>query len=404
MTLLKAELVDLDGCSVRWVGRHAVVTVPAEIDLNNADLVGHHLLQVLDDHPLGLVADMMTTEYCGCAGIHALSRVRAQAAGTGIVLGLAAGAPMVRRVLELTGLSQLIGLHRDVQTALDAMPTHADGRTCQPASSDGGLALGSSRKRGWHMLDDKRSLEPDVLERLDGVTAALKGLREVLGREEELGRALQRSVDQITHAVPMAAMASVTVLRGHGAAETVACSSARVWAIDSDQYAAGEGPCLEAARTGEIVRVSVEEARERWPQFARSAQQAGVESYLSAPLMLDDGFAGSLNLYSELPHGFGELDEAFLGLYVAATAAALANARRYTEVRSLADQLGQALESREVIGQAVGVLMATQRISADEAFGVLSRQSQNSNTKLREIAAAIVADARRPAGHDQVTR
>jgi GAF domain-containing protein len=254
------------------------------------------------------------------------------------------------------------------------------------------------------VLDDKRSLEPDVLERLDGVTAALKGLREVLSREEELGRALQRSVDQITHAVPMATMASVTVLRGHGAAETVACSSARVWAIDSDQYAAGEGPCLEAARTGEIVRVSVEQARERWPQFARSAQQAGVKSYLSAPLMLDDEFAGSLNLYSELPHGFGELDEAFLGLYVAATAAALANARRYTEVRTLADQLGQALESREVIGQAVGVLMATQRISADEAFGVLSRQSQNSNTKLREIAAAIVADARRPAGHDRVTR
>jgi hypothetical protein len=58
MTLLKAELVDLDGCSVRWVGRQAVVTLPAEIDLNNADLVGHHLFQVLDDHPLGLVADM----------------------------------------------------------------------------------------------------------------------------------------------------------------------------------------------------------------------------------------------------------------------------------------------------------------------------------------------------------
>jgi hypothetical protein len=65
----------------------------------------------------------------------------------------------------------------------------------------------------------------------------------------------------------------------------VASSDERVWAIDSDQYAAGDGPCLEAARSGQLVRVSREQAQKRWPEFARSARAAGVASYqpISAP-------------------------------------------------------------------------------------------------------------------------
>lgn len=236
--------------------------------------------------------------------------------------------------------------------------------------------------------------ESVVLERLDEVTVALSGMRDVLDQEEAVGRVLQRGVDQITRAIPSAALASVTAIRGNDV-ETVACSSERVLTIDSDQYAAGDGPCLHAARTGEIVRVGVEQARQRWPEFARSAQAAGVASYLSAPLMINDEFAGSLNLYSEEPHGFGDLDEALLRLYVTAATAALANARRYAEVRVLAEQLGQALESREMIGQAVGVLMARRGISAEQAFADLARQSQNTNTKLRELAASVVAGARR---------
>ena len=102
----------------------------------------------------------------------------------------------------------------------------------------------------------------EVVEHVDEVARALADLAVVLDREEDLGRVLQRSVDQLTQAIPGADMASVTVLRG-GQAETVASSSEQVWAIDSDQYAIGQGPCLEAARTGQVVRVSVERAHER---------------------------------------------------------------------------------------------------------------------------------------------
>jgi GAF domain-containing protein len=230
-----------------------------------------------------------------------------------------------------------------------------------------------------------------VVRRLDEVTASLDDLGEVLAAEEELSRVLQRSVDQVTTSVPGADMASVSVLRGDSA-ETIASSSEQVRAIDSDQYAAGDGPCLEAARTGQVVRTGAEEAQRRWPQFARSARVAGVGSYLACPLMIDEEFAGSLNLYSSQPHGFADFDVALLRLYTAAVRAALANARRYAKARDLAGQLRQALGSRAVIDQAIGVLMARHGISAAQAFQQLSHESQNSNLKLRDIAARLVHD------------
>jgi GAF domain-containing protein len=234
----------------------------------------------------------------------------------------------------------------------------------------------------------------DVVKRLDEVTGNLSDLAEVLAGEENLGPVLQRSVDQVASGVPGADMVSVSVLHGD-AAETIAASNARVWGIDQDQYAAGDGPCLEAARTGQVVRTGVAEAERQWPRFTRSARAAGVASYLSYPLLIGEDFAGSLNLYSEHPHGFADFDVALLRLYVTATGAAIANARRYARAREAAGQLSQALASRAVIDQAIGVLIAQTGITAEEAFAELTRRSQNTNVKLREIAGRLVAGQQR---------
>jgi len=231
--------------------------------------------------------------------------------------------------------------------------------------------------------------EMNVMRRLDDVAGALSDLGDVLARDEDIGRVLQRSVGQVVAAIPGADMASVTVLRD-GVAETIASTSERVWAIDADQYAAGDGPCLEAARTSAIIRVGVQAAHERWPAFASSALTAGVASYLSAPLSLDDEFVGSLNLYSEQAHGFGDLDEKLLQLYVTAAAATIASARRYAQARAAAENLRLALDSRALIDQATGVLMAIRGLDAERAFQEMARESQNTNTKLRDIAARIV--------------
>jgi GAF domain-containing protein len=243
------------------------------------------------------------------------------------------------------------------------------------------------------MADDQPGA--GVIERLDEVTGHLGDLADVLAAEEDLGRVLQRSVDQVASSVPGSDMVSVTVLRAD-VGETVAASNARVWTIDQDQYAAGDGPCLEAGRTGKVVRTGVAEAEQRWPEFTRSARGAGVESYLSYPLMIDEDFAGALNLYSEQPHGFADFDVALLHLYVTAASAAIGNARRYTRAREVSGQLRQAMGSRALIDQAIGVLMARSGVTADQAFDELSRQSQRTNVKLRDLAARLV-DATRAA-------
>jgi GAF domain-containing protein len=138
------------------------------------------------------------------------------------------------------------------------------------------------------------------------------------------------------------------------------------------------------------VRVSVEQAHERWPGFARSARAAGVESYLSHPMIVEDEFAGSLNLYSEEPHGFGEFDVSVLRLYVSAACAAIADHRRYAQARDLADNLRNALDSRAVIDQARGMLMTRQGLTAEQALEVLKHESQHSNVKLRDVAIRLV--------------
>lgn len=234
--------------------------------------------------------------------------------------------------------------------------------------------------------------DPGLARRLDEVTDDLAELIGVLNEEEDIGRALQRSVEQMTDAVPGADMASVTVLRD-GKGETVASSEERVWAIDADQYAAGDGPCLEAARTGKVIRVSIERARERWPDFTRSARAAGVASYLSHPLLIEDDFAGSLNLYSERPHGFSDFDVSVLRLYVTAASAAVANARRYARARDLVEHLRQAVDSHAVVDQAIGVLMARRGLTAARARAELFRESQNRNVKLRVVAQRLIDSA-----------
>jgi GAF domain-containing protein len=141
--------------------------------------------------------------------------------------------------------------------------------------------------------------------------------------------------------------------------------------------------------------VDVQQALQRWPQFARDARRAGVASYLSAPLSIDERFAGSLNLYGEQPGSFGGLDEALVRLYTTAATDAIASARRYAQARAEADNLRRALDSRAVIDQAIGVLMAQRGIGPQQAFDELSRTSQNTNTKLRDVAGKVIDRARR---------
>ncbi|WP_433273097.1 ANTAR domain-containing response regulator [Actinosynnema sp. CS-041913] len=230
---------------------------------------------------------------------------------------------------------------------------------------------------------------------LDEASEALEELAGVLADEQSLTEVLQQLVESASRVIPDAENVSVTVV-GPDGASTAAATDERVVSIDTDQYSAGQGPCLEAARTQRPVRVTVEQGREKWPEFAAAAERAGVRAYLSAPLVVDNSVLGSLNLYSSVTSAFDPFDEALLRLFTTAASTSITGFQRYERSRSLVTHLERALESRAEIDQAKGVLMAAHGISAQEAFQRLVDESQTRNTKLRVVARNLLDSVRRP--------
>jgi GAF domain-containing protein len=184
--------------------------------------------------------------------------------------------------------------------------------------------------------------------------------------------------------------ASITLIE-RDRASTIAATGDLAAVVDEAQYAAGAGPCLLAARTQRVVGVPRVEREERWPEFARAAARAGVGSSLSVPLDLPDPqMFGALNCYASEPEAFAQPEERIIRSFAAQAAAVVSNAIVYWGALDQAANLAKAMETRAVIEQAKGILMATQRCTPDAAFDLLRRASQRENRKLRDLAQEIV--------------
>jgi len=173
---------------------------------------------------------------------------------------------------------------------------------------------------------------------------------------------------------------------------TVANSDNRAADVDETQYEFGEGPCLEAMRTGRVVGVDDVATETRWPRYiAQVASEHEIGSSLSLPLIVDSVSTGALNLYATSPHAFDTAQRGHAESFAAHASAALTMALREARHTRLDEDLRQALTSRSVIDQAIGALMAQQHCDADEAFALLRAASQHRNRKLRDLAAELVA-------------
>lgn len=160
--------------------------------------------------------------------------------------------------------------------------------------------------------------------------------------------------------------------------------------IDRAQYDTGEGPCLDAFRTGEIHRISSTEADGPWPAFREACRAHGIKSTASFPMLIDDVRHGALNMYSVTADAFGA-DELRAGRVFAAQAGVVvAYARSYWNARQLSEHLEAALVHRAEIEQAKGIIIASTGVTPDAAFEVLVKQSQHENRKLRDVAADLV--------------
>lgn len=128
----------------------------------------------------------------------------------------------------------------------------------------------------------------------------------------------------------------------------------------------------------------------RWPRYSPRAADAGILASISLPLLSDDEAPGALNLYMEQPNAVTAAVRRDMELFAAQVSGALALMRAFVQRSQVSDQLEQALSSRTVIDQAIGILMGQQRCSADEAFALLRANSQNNNRKLRDVAGELV--------------
>lgn len=188
---------------------------------------------------------------------------------------------------------------------------------------------------------------------------------------------------------PVIAGVGVT-LRRDGHVLSVATSNAVAASVDEVQYGMDTGPCLEALRTQKLVSVPDVARETRWGGYPDHALSRGVRSSLSVPLNVAGKTVGALNAYGSEPDVFtGDLSEQML-TFAAQAEVALAVALRNAEQSEAVAQLHTAMQSRSVIDQALGILMARQQCTAEEAFAVLRAGSQSRNRKLADIAADII--------------
>lgn len=193
-----------------------------------------------------------------------------------------------------------------------------------------------------------------------------------------------------TELIPGVAHAGVTLVRGNPRdggrveLESTAATGPVPETVDRLQHEHGQGPCFAAVRDSNTVLVDDMTRDERWPAFLAAVRtHTPVRSSLSIELYTTDQELGALNFYADTPHAF-DRDSIALALNLATHAAiALSSARRE-------EQFHSALASRDIIGQAKGMIMERYNIDALQAFELLRKLSQDSNTRLTDIATQLV--------------
>jgi GAF domain-containing protein len=212
---------------------------------------------------------------------------------------------------------------------------------------------------------------------------------ELLAGEDDSDPTLDRLTRLAVEIIPGGTAAALTV-EGDQRALTFAASDPRIEELHDLQFESGQGPAVEALHHNEPRNVDDISAENRWPAFCRAAAEAGFASCLMLPLRTDRRPAGAVSLYGTSTNAFRGTSHDLALLFAAQGGTAVNNAALYQTCSEMVSNLHTALESRAVIEQAKGILHATVGISTDDAFRLMARRSQNTNRKVRDIAADIV--------------
>jgi GAF domain-containing protein len=216
----------------------------------------------------------------------------------------------------------------------------------------------------------------------------IAAISELLLADEDAGAPLSQLAEFSLELIPGSAAAGVVVAGEH--AWTYATSDASIADLHQLQLDSGTGPVAEALRFGEARRIDDTAQDDRWPEVCSAMAEGGLRSCLILPLRTDREPGGALAIYGTEPGCFTGAGHDVALLFAAQGGVAMRNAALYRKCCGLVQNLRIALESRAVIEQAKGILVAEYGYSPDIAFKRLSALSQNSNRKLKDIAVDLV--------------
>ncbi|MGZ5395548.1 MAG: GAF and ANTAR domain-containing protein [Mycobacterium sp.] len=217
----------------------------------------------------------------------------------------------------------------------------------------------------------------------DDLAGILGSLAVEMENQLDTETVLQTITASAVDIVPGVRWAGISLIQGR-TVEARVPTDPLVTKLDALQSEIGEGPCITALRDHHTVHIDDMSHETRWPRFAEAALELGVHSSLSFQLFVLKGNFGSLNLYGGEPGVFD--DESFLYGEILAQHASVAMAGTQA-----ADQFYRALDSRDAIGQAKGIIMERFAVDDIRAFAMLTRLSQESNTKLLNVAKGVIA-------------
>jgi GAF domain-containing protein len=215
----------------------------------------------------------------------------------------------------------------------------------------------------------------DVARALSDVARSLEG-------EPDLQRTVEGIVAAVTDTVPGAQAAGVSLWEDKSL-RTVAATSDLIEQVNNLEHELNEGPCLEALHMRRSYRIDDMSHERRWPRFAAAAQSHGIQSMLGYRLFTSGRTLGSLDLYSTQPSAFDAEAEIVGELFAAHAAIALLGSTQQAEWQV-------ALNSRDIIGMAKGILMNRDALTDDQAFHVLVSASQHANVKVHDVARWLV--------------
>ncbi|HEY7593437.1 MAG TPA: ANTAR domain-containing protein [Actinophytocola sp.] len=333
----------------------AVVLVRLDglVDLASSGHLGSRLLSRLDTPDVSgmdVVLDVHEATVVSAAGTRALTELAERLSASGRRLLVVAGAH--RRTIELSQAGAALTTFTTVDAA---MSSPRAGAQIRPAPDSGGTS---------------------------SLAGVLSSVARSLEAEPDLEATLRAIIDTALTHIPGVEHAGISLVEG-GRPRTKTPSADVVAEIDEVQYRLKEGPCVDAItdhctyRTGDLAKES------RWPAFGPAAVAHGVRSMLSYRLFTSETTMGALNLYSSQADAFSERTEQEGRLFATHAAIALVGAQKEA-------QLIAAIEHRDIIATAKGILMERNGVDSATAFRMLAEASQHTNMKLYTVAEWLV--------------